>query len=156
MWPDLICISLPQEAQSAPVLMLSMPYASLICHGTALAAALQDRPFCLQIVHPDYLQCCMGHFYEQQLTGLEACWVLKDQRGFLQTPQSFWNVPHTDALGNAQRIFYGPLMKGRDGAGAVCCVGTGAIFSRDALVSVSARFGEGYHWGSILRPHCPM
>ena len=42
------------------------------------------------------------------------------------------------------RFFYGPMLQGRDGAGACPCCGTGVIFQRSTLVSVG-----GQSYGSI-------
>ena len=41
-------------------------------------------------------------------------------------------------------FFFGPMLKGRDGVGAVSCAGTGVIFKRDVLVSIG-----GQSYGSI-------
>jgi hypothetical protein len=52
-----------------------------------------------------------------------------------QTPQDFYNLSPIDPLAHGGRLFYGPLQQGRDGAGAVCCCGTGVVWQRDVLVS---------------------
>lgn len=38
------------------------------------------------IIHPDFLQKSLGHFYRQRENG----WVKKSKVGFLQTPQDFY------------------------------------------------------------------
>ncbi|KAK9793218.1 hypothetical protein WJX73_003952 [Symbiochloris irregularis] len=61
-----------------------------------------------------------------------------------KTPQDFWNVARGDPLSNFGRFFYGPVLQGRDGAGAGPCCGTGVVFQRDILVSMG-----GQSYGSI-------
>jgi cellulose synthase (UDP-forming) len=71
---------------------------------------------CDMIVHPDFLQRTLGHFYEQRERG---AWALKPKAAFLQTPQDFWNVAVTDPMGHAARFFYGPMLQVR-GRGREC------------------------------------
>ena len=40
---------------------------------------------CDMIVHPDFLQCTVGHFYT--LGGEQGKWVPKEKAAFLQTAQ---------------------------------------------------------------------
>lgn len=88
------------------------------------------------IVHPEFLQNILGHFYKQELsetpadkadsearklpiatasatdlTSQSCRWVLKDKAGFIQTPQDFWNVDASDPLVHSARFFYGPMLQ---------------------------------------------
>jgi cellulose synthase (UDP-forming) len=83
---------------------------------------------CDMIVHPDFLQRTLGHFYEQREGG---GWALKPKAAFLQTPQDFWNVAVTDPMGHAARFFYGPMLQvggvGGGGAGGAAAGAPGAV-----------------------------
>ncbi|KAF6262258.1 hypothetical protein COO60DRAFT_1677084 [Scenedesmus sp. NREL 46B-D3] len=96
---------------------------------------------CDMIVHPDFLQNILGHFYKQDKP--DGAWTLKDKAGFIQTPQDFWNVDAADPLVHSARFFYG-----RDGIGACPCCGTGVVFRRDALISLG-----GQSYGSITEDY---
>ena len=91
---------------------------------------------CDMIVHPTFLRKTMGHFLEE--TG-HGTWTLKKFAAMLQTPQDFWNVYADDPMVHCARFFYGPMLQGRDGAGAAPCCGTGVIFRRDILVSIGGQ-----------------
>jgi hypothetical protein len=54
----------------------------------------------LQLVDPNFLESCMGHFYEQ---GPGGNWVEKQKRAFLQARQDFYNSTPLDALDQVQR-----------------------------------------------------
>ncbi|KAL4423966.1 hypothetical protein ABPG75_001267 [Micractinium tetrahymenae] len=96
---------------------------------------------CDMIVHPDFLERTVGHFYKMR-------WVPKAKVAFLQTPQDFWNVDAADPMVHCARFFYGPMLQGRDGIGAAPCCGTGVVFRRDVLVSIG---GQAY--GSITEDY---
>jgi cellulose synthase/poly-beta-1,6-N-acetylglucosamine synthase-like glycosyltransferase len=96
---------------------------------------------CDMIVHPTFLHRTLSHFYAQAADG---GWRQKEFVGLLQTPQDFWNVDSEDPMVHCARFFYGPMLQGRDGAGACPCCGTGVIFPRSTLVSVG-----GQSYGSI-------
>jgi hypothetical protein len=96
---------------------------------------------CDMIIHPTFLHRTLGHFYASDSDG---SWRQKDFVGLLQTPQDFWNVDSDDPLVHCARFFYGPMLQGRDGAGACPCCGTGVLFQRSSLVSVG-----GQSYGSI-------
>jgi cellulose synthase (UDP-forming) len=96
------------------------------------------------IVHPDFLQRTIGHFYRRDSSG----WVLKKRTAFIQTPQDFWNVPPSDPMVHCARFFYGPMLQGRDGTDATPCCGTGVVFSRTALISLG-----GQSYGSITEDY---
>jgi cellulose synthase (UDP-forming) len=75
---------------------------------------------CDMIVHPEFLQRTLGHFYMQTADPLPATddgpkamthWVLKPKAAFLQVPQDFWNVEAADPLGHCARFFYGPMLQ---------------------------------------------
>ncbi|PRW33536.1 Cellulose synthase [Chlorella sorokiniana] len=112
------------------------------------------------IVHPDFLERTLGHFYERRPSadskgislsgqpGAGTQWVPKRNLAFLQTPQDFYNVEPDDPLVHLSRFFYGPALQGRDGIGAAPCCGTGVVFRRDVLVSVG---GQAY--GSITEDY---
>ena len=61
------------------------------------------------IVHPDFLQRTIGHFYTRG--PYEKGWVQKERCAFLQTPQGFWNVPDSDPMVHSARFFYGPMLQ---------------------------------------------
>jgi cellulose synthase/poly-beta-1,6-N-acetylglucosamine synthase-like glycosyltransferase len=96
---------------------------------------------CDMIVHPTFLHRTLGHFYVPSESG---GWRQKEFVGLLQTPQDFWNVDSEDPMVHCARFFYGPMLQGRDGAGACPCCGTGVIFPRSTLISVG-----GQSYGSI-------
>ena len=96
---------------------------------------------CDMIIHPTFLRRTLGHFMVDSGGGE---WRHKDFAALLQTPQDFWNVDRDDPMVHCARFFYGPMLMGRDGAGALPCCGTGVIFKRDILVSVG-----GQSYGSV-------
>jgi cellulose synthase/poly-beta-1,6-N-acetylglucosamine synthase-like glycosyltransferase len=96
---------------------------------------------CDMIIHPTLLRRTLGHFLRARPDGE---WEHKDFAALLQTPQDFWNVDKDDPMVHCARFFYGPMLMGRDGAGATPCCGTGVIFKRDILVSVG-----GQSYGSV-------
>lgn len=55
---------------------------------------------------------------------------------FVQTPQSFWNVPPSDPLGSGADLFYGPIQQGKDGWGAAFFCGSNAVLRREALMAL--------------------
>lgn len=63
------------------------------------------------IVHPDFLQRTIGHFYKRGPGG--QGWVQKPRTAFIQTPQDFWNVPPSDPFVHCARFFYGPMLQVR-------------------------------------------
>ena len=91
---------------------------------------------CDMIIHPTFLRKTMGHFLEEAGQGT---WTLKKFAAMLQTPQDFWNVYADDPMVHCARFFYGPMLQGRDGAGACPCCGTGVVFRRDILVSIGGQ-----------------
>lgn len=101
---------------------------------------------CDMIPHPGFLDKVLGHFYsgDSKDGGLS----LKPYCAFTQIPQDFWNVDPSDTMVHCARFFYGPMLQGRDGAGACPCCGTGVVFRRDILVSMG-----GQSYGSITEDY---
>lgn len=85
-------------------------HALLNSHGKGEFVLVLD---CDHIVHPDFLQRTIGHFYVSNADG--KSWRRKEKAGFLQVPQDFYNISPQDPLGHGNRIFFGPIMEGRDG-----------------------------------------
>ena len=59
--------------------------------------------------------------------------------GFVQTPQYYGNSMDNAVARGAyqqQAIFYGPIMRGKNGMAAAFCCGTNAVFRRTALEEV--------------------
>lgn len=100
---------------------------------------------CDMIPHPGFLEKTLGHFYRKSGDGR---WSIKEYCAFTQVPQDFWNVNPSDTMVHCARFFYGPMLQGRDGAGACPCCGTGVIFNRDVLVSIG-----GQSYGSITEDY---
>jgi cellulose synthase (UDP-forming) len=55
---------------------------------------------------------------------------------FVQTPQHFYNVPPGDPFGADAPLFYGPIMKGKDGWDAAFFCGSNALLRREALLQL--------------------
>ncbi|KAL4547939.1 hypothetical protein Ndes2526B_g07156 [Nannochloris sp. 'desiccata'] len=121
------------------------------CLFKSASSATRDADFllvldCDMIVAPGFLLRTLGHFYSYQEGNNR--WMLKDFAALLQTPQDFWNVESSDPMVHCARFFYGPMLQGRDGAGACPCCGTGVLFRKDILVSLG---GQAY--GSITEDY---
>lgn len=56
---------------------------------------------------------------------------------FVQTPQSFSNVPDGDPFGSSAPLFYGPIMQGKDGWNAAFFCGSNAVLRREALMQLA-------------------
>ncbi|UAK40187.1 glycosyltransferase [Gordonia bronchialis] len=76
-----------------------------------------------QVPHPEFLVRVLGYFTDPQVA-------------FVQTPQSFWNVPDSDPLGCQAELFYGPIQQGKDGWGAAFFCGSNAVLRREALMAL--------------------
>ncbi len=57
-----------------------------------------------------------------------------NQIAFVQTPQSFYNLPADDPFAHSANLFYGPIQQGKDGMGAAFYTGTNAVLRREALL----------------------
>jgi cellulose synthase (UDP-forming) len=55
---------------------------------------------------------------------------------FVQTPQHFYNLPKGDPFGSDAPLFYGPILRGKDGWNAAFFCGSNAILRRDALMQI--------------------
>jgi cellulose synthase (UDP-forming) len=55
---------------------------------------------------------------------------------FVQSPQSFYNLLPGDPFGSDAALFYGPIMRGKDGWNAAFFCGSNALLRREALMQV--------------------
>ncbi len=98
------------------------------------------------IPKPEFLQRVLPYFYQYNLhTGKYQ----HNQIAFVQTPQTFYNLPPNDPFGHQAHLFYGPIQQGKDGMGAAFYTGTNAILRREALISVGLQiFSDEYEQDS--------
>jgi cellulose synthase (UDP-forming) len=92
------------------------------------ALALTSGDFILildadQIPEPAIVARTIGYFADPALA-------------FVQTPQSFYNLPPGDPFGSDAPLFYGPIMRGKDGWNAAFFCGSNALLRREALMQV--------------------
>jgi cellulose synthase (UDP-forming) len=76
-----------------------------------------------QAPHEDFLEGTMGAFAD-------------DRVAFVQTPQVYRNRDENRVSSGAhdqQGLFYGPILRGKNGMGSVFCCGTNVVFRRDAI-----------------------
>lgn len=79
-----------------------------------------------QAPHPDFLTATLGGFADPAVA-------------FVQTPQVYRNrVTNRVAAGahDQQALFYGPIMRGKDGCGAVFSCGTNVVYRRRAIADI--------------------
>jgi len=79
-----------------------------------------------QAPHPDFLERTLGVFADPLVA-------------FVQTPQVYRNRSTNRVAAGAhdqQSLFYGPIMRGKNGFGAVFCCGTNVVFRRSAVYSI--------------------
>lgn len=79
-----------------------------------------------QAPHPDFLEATLG--------GFDA-----DAVAFVQTPQVYRNRETNRVAAGAhdqQALFYGPIMRGKNGAGAAYSCGTNAVYRRSAIDAI--------------------
>ena len=82
---------------------------------------------------PEFLQRVLPYFYTYNLdTGQYE----SNRIAFVQTPQTFSNLPPSDPFGHQAHLFYGPIQQGKDGMNAAFYTGTNAVLRRLALISV--------------------
>ena len=55
---------------------------------------------------------------------------------FVQTPQHFYNTPPGDPFGTDAQLFYGPILKGKDGWNSTFFCGSNALLRREALLQL--------------------
>jgi cellulose synthase (UDP-forming) len=76
-----------------------------------------------QIPEPNIVARLIGYFSDPKLA-------------FVQSPQSFYNLPPGDPFGSDAPLFYGPIMRGKDGWNAAFFCGSNALLRREALMQV--------------------
>ena len=76
-----------------------------------------------QIPDPAILDRTLGYFRDEKVA-------------FVQTPQTFYNVPPGDPFGSQASLFYGPIMRAKDGWNAAFFCGSNAVLRREALMQV--------------------
>jgi cellulose synthase (UDP-forming) len=76
-----------------------------------------------QIPEPNIVARLIGYFGDPKLA-------------FVQSPQSFYNLPPGDPFGSDAPLFYGPIMRGKDGWNAAFFCGSNALLRREALMQV--------------------
>lgn len=79
-----------------------------------------------QAPHEDFLEATMGAFRDERV-------------GFVQTPQVYRNRTENRISAGAhdqQALFYGPILRGKNGMGAVFCCGTNVVFRRSAITEI--------------------
>ena len=74
-----------------------------------------------QIPEPAIVSRLIGYFVDPRLA-------------FVQSPQSFYNLPPGDPFGSDASLFYGPIMRGKDGWNAAFFCGSNALLRREALM----------------------
>ncbi|MDJ0733147.1 MAG: glycosyltransferase [Nostocaceae cyanobacterium] len=94
------------------------------------------------IPKPEFIQRVLPYFYNYNLyTGQYE----NNQIAFVQTPQTFYNLPPGDPFGHQAHLFYGPIQQGKDGMNSAFYTGTNAIVRREALISVGLQnFADEY------------
>jgi cellulose synthase (UDP-forming) len=85
------------------------------------------------IPKPNFLQRVLPYFYNYNL---QIGKYESNQIAFVQTPQSFYNIPSGDPFGHQASLFYGPIQQGKDGMTSAFYTGTNAVLRREALISV--------------------
>lgn len=76
-----------------------------------------------QIPDPRIVRRTIGYFRDPALA-------------FVQTPQHFYNLPPGDPFGADAPLFYGPIMRGKDGWNAAFFCGSNAVLRREALLQL--------------------
>jgi len=76
-----------------------------------------------QIPDPRIVRHTIGYFRDPQLA-------------FVQTPQHFYNLFPGDPFGSDAPLFYGPIMRGKDGWNAAFFCGSNGVLRREALLQL--------------------
>jgi len=79
-----------------------------------------------QAAHPEFLEATMGGFDDANVA-------------FVQTPQVYRNRDVNRVAAGAhdqQALFYGPILRGKDGCGAVFSCGTNVVYRRSAIDAI--------------------
>lgn len=77
-----------------------------------------------QVPDPSIIDHTLGYFADPRVA-------------LVQTPQYFENVPKNDPLGSQASLFYGPIMRGKDGWNAAFFCGSNAVLRREALMQLA-------------------
>jgi cellulose synthase (UDP-forming) len=85
------------------------------------------------IPKPHFLQRVIPHFFT---FNTNTCQYQPNQIAFVQTPQSFYNLPSNDPFGHQAHLFYGMIQQAKDGMNSAFYTGTNAVLRREALISV--------------------
>lgn len=73
-----------------------------------------------------------------------SAWRVNRDVAFIQAPQRFHNVDHSDIMAHRNALFYDGIIKGRDGFGLTPFVGTNALWRREVLFEIN-----GFVYGSV-------
>lgn len=79
-----------------------------------------------QVAHPDFLEATLGAFRDPKMA-------------FVQTPQVYRNRDRNRVAAgahNQQGLFYGPILRGKNGANAVFSCGTNVVYRRSAIEDI--------------------
>ncbi|MEB3150207.1 MAG: glycosyltransferase family 2 protein [Sphaerospermopsis sp.] len=91
---------------------------------------------------PQFLQRVVPYFYDYNLYHGK---YESNQIAFVQTPQTFYNLPPGDPFGHQAHLFYGPIQQAKDGMNAAFYTGTNAVLRREALITVGLQnFSDEY------------
>ena len=82
---------------------------------------------------PHFLQRVVPHFFT---FNINTCQYQSNQTAFVQTPQTFYNLPPDDPFGHQAHLFYGVIQQAKDGMNSAFYTGTNAVLRREALISV--------------------
>ena len=76
-----------------------------------------------QIPSPQIVRKTIGYFSDEKVA-------------FVQTPQHFYNTPPGDPFGSDAKLFYGPILEGKDGWNSAFFCGSNALLRREALLQL--------------------
>ena len=99
----------------------NMNHALACTHGDLIAIFDAD-----QVPHRDFLEATVGGFADPAIA-------------FVQTPQVYRNSDEnrvSAGANNQQALFYGPILRGKDGSDAVFSCGTNVVFRRSAIKAI--------------------
>ncbi|MEM6451602.1 MAG: glycosyltransferase [Cyanobacteria bacterium P01_D01_bin.105] len=81
---------------------------------------------------PRFLQRVLPYFFAYDL---HKGTYSRNNIAFVQTPQSFQNLPSDDPFCHRANLFYGPIQQGKDGSNSAFYTGTNAVMRREALIN---------------------
>ncbi len=109
---------------------------------------------CDQVCRPEFLQKTLPYFFDLDT---DQGKLTANRVGFVQTPDSPWNVPKGDPLGNDGRFFYVAFQQGHDGMDSLNLIGSNVVVRREALDEVGGFFQlsvtEDIQTGFFLHAH---